>query len=622
MDDQSTHLLKRYLWAAGLDGAKPDTLLGGRYRVVSGQVVWDMQPVQAAEAPDELPFEAIAYLKLARLSLHCPQPYAILSEDADKNGSKDGEASLSAPILLLNRVPIAASGELQPTLVMAWSGATARRQVHWLWQVLQLWTPFAEHQAAGTLLREDWLRVDGARVRCLQLHQAAVSPALSQLGDLWKEWFLENAQAEIAADLHELFFGMGRGEILLQGAIARLEAINDRLIVGQPFSVRMATATDIGKRRDHNEDSCYPPPGAKGLLSPYLRERVAIVCDGLGGHEGGEVASATAIDALTSQLNVLLRQVEEDKDPFSPKAFGDQLAAMVRVVNNQIAALNDAQQRTAQQRMGTTLVMAVFPRPQGHASNEVYVVSVGDSRLYWIDDRGCHPVTVDDNVATRDTLLGYSLPTHAQQRLDGASLTQALGTRASENLVPRIQRLWLDEDAVFLLCSDGLSDYHLVDEIGRSHLVPVLTEDRPLATTCRRLIEIANERNGHDNVTVVLVRCRFADLPPDAGEPTTLQEVDTDTTEAAPPPESVNLKEIFDLQEDTVVPQKVAAAPKPKRLGWGLWLGVAMVAAGLWFFTRWQTRGNGTETPIVPPEMTPADGTAVPNPEPPPPGSP
>ncbi|MGQ9865315.1 MAG: PP2C family protein-serine/threonine phosphatase [Pseudanabaenaceae cyanobacterium] len=607
MEDQSTHLLKHYLWAAGLDGAKPDTLLGGRYRVVSGQVVWDTQPVQAAEAPEELPFEAIAYLKLARFSLHCPQPYAILQED----GSQNGKTALSQTIILLDRVPIAANGELQPTLVAAWPGTVARRQVHWLWQVLQLWMPFAEHQAAGTLLREDWLRVDGARVRCLQLHQTVAMPTVAQLGDLWKEWFLEGAHPEIATDLHELFFGMGRGEISLQEAIARLEAINDRLIVGQPFAVRIATATDIGKRRDHNEDSCYPPPvGKSASLSPYLRERVAIVCDGLGGHEGGEIASATAIDALTCQLNVLLRQVEEDPEPFSPKAFCDQLAAMVRVVNNQIAALNDAQKRTAQQRMGTTLVMVVFPRPKGHPSNEVYVVSVGDSRLYWIDDRGCHLVTVDDNVATRDTLLGYSLPTHAQQRLDGASLTQALGTRTAENLAPRIQRLWLDEDAVFLLCSDGLSDYNLVEEIGRSHLVPVLTEDRPLAATCRRLIEIANKRNGHDNVTLALVRCRFADLPEDDGEPTTLQDMDTDTTEAAPPPASVNFKEMFNLNEDTEVPPPVAPAPKPWRW-WGLGLLlVGAVAAGLWFFFRWQTERSGTETPMVPP--------ATPSPEQPP----
>ncbi len=618
MDDQSTHLLKRYLWAVGLDEAKPDTLLGGRYRVVSGQVVWDTQPVQGAEAPEELPFEAIAYLKLARFSLHCPQIQAILSEDVRLSGGQDdGETTLRAPILLLERVPIAASGELQPTLVAAWPEATARRQVHWLWQVLQLWGPFQEHQAAGTLLREDWLRVDGARVRCLQLHQSGVSPALSELGDLWKEWFLEKAHPEIAADLHELFFGMGRGEILLQGAMARLEAINDRLIVGQPFSIRMASATDIGKRRDHNEDSCYPPSsGGSGLLPPYLRERVAMVCDGLGGHEGGEVASATAIDALTSQLNVLLRQVEEDPEPFSPKAFSDQLAAMVRVVNNQIAALNDAQGRTAQQRMGTTLVMAVFPRPRGHASNEVYVVSVGDSRLYWIDDRGCHPVTVDDNVATRDTLLGYSLPAHAQQRLDGASLTQALGTRASDNLVPRIQRLWLDEDAVFLLCSDGFSDYHLVEEIGRSHLVPILTEDRPLAATCRRLIDMANERNGHDNITVVLVRCRFADVPADVGEPTALQE-DTEPTAGAPATANpkVNLKEIFDLREDTE--PKDAPESKP----WGRFgrillivLAVGGMAAGLWF---WQARRNGTETPPLP-----TNDPAVPSPDRPPSGSP
>jgi hypothetical protein len=89
-------------------------------------------------------------------------------------------------------------------------------------------------------------------------------------------------------------------------------------------------------------------------------------------------------------------------------------------------------------------------------------------------------------------------------------LVQALGINASSLLHPMIQRFPLDEDSVFLLCSDGLSDNNLVDQYWHLELLPILTGEVDLATANQRLIDLANQKNGHDNVTVVLVHYQVA----------------------------------------------------------------------------------------------------------------
>jgi hypothetical protein len=151
-----------------------------------------------------------------------------------------------------------------------------------------------------------------------------------------------------------------------------------------------------------------------------------------------------------------------------------------------------------------------MPRPHGKPSNEVYIVHVGDSRVYCVTEKNLRQVTLDDDVATRETTLGYNFYAYSSQRIDGGALIQALGTRGSDMLVPRVQRFFIDEDCLLLLCSDGLSDFDRVDQIYQSSLLPILTENKPLDRSCQNLIDKANELNGHDNITVALMRCRFA----------------------------------------------------------------------------------------------------------------
>jgi len=330
-----------------------------------------------------------------------------------------------------------------------------------------------------------------------------------------------------------------------------------KVMENQPLTVRIASASDVGQQREHNEDACYPDVKRqkRSEQADSLRDRLAIVCDGLGGHEGGEVASSLAIKTLEQQLKTLLQQAENDPD-FSAQGFIAQLEMVARVVNNQIVAINDQQQRQAQQRMGTTLVMAVMPRPNGKMSNEVYVVHVGDSRLYCVTKDNLRQVTLDDDVATRETTLGYNFYAYSSQRIDGGALIQALGTRSSDMLIPRVQRFFIDEDCLLLLCSDGLSDFDRVEQICDRYLLPVLSEKKHLDRSCQDLIDQANELNGHDNITVALMRCRFAPIDPQedqVSENDVLTSINTAEEEA----------DTEDIQPETEEPAGTLALTSP-----------------------------------------------------------
>lgn len=507
--EQVTSAEQQYLWAVGLDtdSFPPNSLINNRYRVVSSQIVCDTDAFTLPELPLEFPTYVVSYLKLSRFNLRLPRPYSLLLIGEELNISE---------IFLLENVPISPQGHLYPNIAEAWGQASALRQINLLWQVLGLWQPLSEHNMTRTLLNPELVRVDGMWVRLLELQADVAAVQVSQLGDLWVQW-IDKAQPEIAEPIAEFFYSLGRGDYDVNAAIAYLDQLSRRIMESQPLTVRIASATDVGLQRDHNEDACYPDikRQKRSGQAEDLKDRLAIVCDGLGGHEGGEVASSLAIKTLEQQLKTLLHQAESDPD-FSSLGFIAQLEMVARMVNNQIVAINDQQQRQAQQRMGTTLVMAVMPRPHGKMSNEVYVVHVGDSRMYCITPQNIRQVTLDDDVATRETTLGYNFYAYSSQRIDGGALIQALGTRGSDMLVPRVQRFLIDEDCLLLLCSDGLSDFDRVEQIYSDHLLPILTENKPLDRSCQNLIDKANELNGHDNTTIALMRCRFA--PPDPQE--------------------------------------------------------------------------------------------------------
>ena len=546
----------RYLWATtpAAKYIRVGEKVNQRYQVVAPQIWQDLRPELLPEMPTQLG-EILPYLRLYPHRLHVPEVYGVCQVG-------------DSVITLLENVPIDRNAELYPSMMSMWTKAPAVRQVYWLWQMLALWTPLAEMGVASSLLIPDNLRVEGWRIRLRELdlnpvkdRELAVtttgsqlnlsnpatetasddnpapvafeSATLQQLGACWASW-CRKASVSVASQLEEIANLLQTENPSLPDVTSQLNQVLIEQSSRQPLRLQIAGATDSGPRHQHNEDSCYPKmadlPSDLSQPRDPLIPHLSIVCDGIGGHEGGEVASQLAVESIKLQVRALLAEIAEDPEIMPPDLVAQHLSATIRVANNLIASRNDEQQRESRRRMATTLTMALqlpqivkLPDGQGNA-HELYIASVGDSRAYWITSRYCQLLTVDDDVATREVRLGRSLYRQALQRPDAKALTQAVGTRDAELLRPTVQRFILEEDGLLLLCTDGLSDNLSLAGAPRSEANPRLTYDwleelcadyprdifsgkLSLEAAVRSLIEQANQRNGHDNTSIVLTYC-------------------------------------------------------------------------------------------------------------------
>jgi protein phosphatase len=509
-----TSLVYRYLWATGTQGAKIPVgkTVAGRYEVVRPQIWLDTQPGTPPDVPEEVPQSVIPYLRLYSQQLHLPQVYGFTEND----------------ILLLENLPIDETGNLYPTITQLWQQTTAVRQVYWLWQILQLWTPLLEQGVAASLLVPHNLRVQGWCVRLLELY-VLQPPTLQQLAECWQP-LAATAHPNIASYLQKIVQQMRRTDVELEKIILQLNQLLLASVGELPLSLKVVGSTDIGGELTQNEDTCFP--NSEDAIDDPLLPQVSIVCDGIGGHEGGEVASRLGLQSLKLQIRALLSEVTIQTELTPPNLLQQQLEASLRVVNNLICNCNNEQNREGLQRMGTTVAMAIqLPqrvqtlsglRSDGlrsgglrsgglwsENSHELYLMSVGDSRAYWITEKYCQLLTVDDDVTAREVRNTRQLYRKALQRPDATALTQALGTKDAEFLRPTIQRFILEEEGILLLCSDGLSDNNLVEQSWRQYALPVLTNNLSLKDAVDSWIELANRKNGHDNISLVMTLCRL-----------------------------------------------------------------------------------------------------------------
>jgi protein phosphatase len=273
----------------------------------------------------------------------------------------------------------------------------------------------------------------------------------------------------------------------------------------QLFNLEDAGRTDIGRQRDHNEDYFGIETQVMRSESPSGKtvhvRNLYILCDGMGGHAGGEVASALAVDTL--------RQFFQEKwqnTPFSATAnklpAPDVLIAAVQLANKAIYDVNQKNARSGSGRMGTTLVMLLVQ------DTEIAIAHVGDSRLYrYTRKRGLEQITIDHEVGQREIQRGVDSDI-AYARPDAYQLTQALGPRDEHFIKPDVQYLELNEDALLLLCSDGLSDNDLLEKHCKTHLEPLLSSQNNLEQGVSQLIDLANQYNGHDNITAIGIRAK------------------------------------------------------------------------------------------------------------------
>jgi protein phosphatase len=266
----------------------------------------------------------------------------------------------------------------------------------------------------------------------------------------------------------------------------------------QLMDLEDAGITDVGRQRSHNEDNFGIETNINKIQLPKNRSIAArglyILCDGMGGHDGGDVASELAVSKLRQYF-----QTHWDGNQLPTQ---DIIHQGVIAANQAIYEINQKGARSGVGRMGTTLVLLLIQ------DTKVAVAHVGDSRLYRLTRKGgLEQITVDHEVGQREIARGVERSI-AYGRPDAYQLTQALGPRDENSIDPSIQFIEINEDTLFLLASDGLSDNDLLEMNWQTHLLKLLSSGADLSKGAKELIELANTYNGHDNITAVLVRAK------------------------------------------------------------------------------------------------------------------
>ncbi|HKS44501.1 MAG TPA: Stp1/IreP family PP2C-type Ser/Thr phosphatase [Amycolatopsis sp.] len=246
------------------------------------------------------------------------------------------------------------------------------------------------------------------------------------------------------------------------------------------LTLRYAVASDVGQRREANEDSVY------------ASARLLAIADGMGGHVAGEVASSAAIAAIAD----LDERRTEEADP---------LEELLGAVRDAVHRLTDlAEEDPALRGMGTTLTVLHWD------GTRFAVAHVGDSRAYLLRDGALEQITRDHTVVQELVDQGQITPEVAATHPSRSVLTRALQSGGDAD-----PDLFLVEAHVadrLLICSDGLSDVAMPEDIRE-----VLAANTDPEETVRRLVELANVAGGPDNITCVVADVLKQDAAEAAG---------------------------------------------------------------------------------------------------------
>ncbi len=231
--------------------------------------------------------------------------------------------------------------------------------------------------------------------------------------------------------------------------------------------------TDVGKKRQRNED-CFVLDNRNGLL-------VAVVCDGMGGANGGSVASSLACETFTAKLHELYK-----KENFVPESA---ISEAVDDANNNIYQVAVDDMRLA--GMGTTLVACLV------FGGKMYTVNVGDSRIYNFNGGEIKQITVDHSFVQALVDSGEITAAEAEHHPKKNVILRAVGVESHVRC--DIKRI--DEPCgTYLICSDGMSNYFDKDKF-----CEILSSDNDIITKAESLVNYANECGGADNITVALI---------------------------------------------------------------------------------------------------------------------
>lgn len=228
-------------------------------------------------------------------------------------------------------------------------------------------------------------------------------------------------------------------------------------------------ATHTGLVRKSNEDAYY---------LPKMGERFAIVADGLGGHLAGEVASRMAVSEVARHM----REASQPDEEVIQRAVRDANSLIYKAATDNIS----------QSGMGTTLTALWFD------NQAVHLIHVGDSRAYLLRNQALMQLSRDHSLVEEMMEKGELTPDEARVHPHRHLITRALGI--GKKVEADIIRLDYQPEDVWLLCSDGLSN-----AVRNHEMAEILMGQEPWPLKMDRLIELALERGGKDNITAVVV---------------------------------------------------------------------------------------------------------------------
>ncbi|NEQ34836.1 MAG: serine/threonine phosphatase [Okeania sp. SIO3I5] len=423
-----------------------------------------------------------------------------------------------------------------PRLVDLWGNQrfSQLQTLSWLQQMTELWIALTPSDCCQSILEHENLRVNQADNNSIKLQRLYSKPDEAKtLGDLmlfW-QWLFEQSQRTQFGWITTLFQDWRNGEIqtieelrsylmntqdnlqplptitsvptVLQTndsakeIVDNIETQDTELLPIQLMSLESSGKSDVGSQREHNEDTFGIQTQIESQETSTEKiiqaKGIYVLCDGMGGHASGEIASQLGVDTIKQYL-----KTESSWSVGLPSE--EKIREGVLQTNEVIYDINQQEVRSGSSRMGTTLVMAMI------YDTKVAVAHVGDSRLYRFSRKGgLEQITLDHEVGQREINRGVE-PEIAYSRPDAYQLTQALGPRDENFVRPDVQFLNLNEDSLLILASDGLTDNQLLENHWQTHLEPLLDKQANLELGVSKLIDLANEYNGHDNITAIVIR--------------------------------------------------------------------------------------------------------------------
>jgi len=250
------------------------------------------------------------------------------------------------------------------------------------------------------------------------------------------------------------------------------------VVLANGFKLAVYGVSDVGMTREHNEDS----------ISWDIDLGLVMLADGMGGHNAGEIASELAVTAIRDALlDVLTPEMLETKMIKCDEALREAVVYANEEIHDQ------ANRRIECAGMGTTVVITLF------YDDKVTYAHVGDSRIYRLRHGVFKQMTQDHSLVQEMIDNGYLSQEEAMISSSRNLITRALGI--APDVEVDVSTEVVDIDDIYLLCSDGLSD--LMNE---QDMAAILRDQREsLDNAAQLLVDMANERGGNDNISVILV---------------------------------------------------------------------------------------------------------------------